>query len=423
MKKSNFTVVIVTNGPGELTTWVKPIVEKLRENLIKNKDYLFKSISISLVLVPCPNSTGTEKFVAEKWGYFTKVTSAKNFWKLLINPNKYGIWTKKGIVIFLGGDQFWTVLLSARLNYKHLTYGEWVVRWPQWNDHIFAMSEKVKSLLPAKFKNKCTVVGDIMADINEDHKKNFPIPEGEWIALLPGSKKTKLSIGVPFFLEVVDHLKELLPKCNLIIPIAPTINKYDLKIFANKANPIAQKYNSGIKEIKERNGSQNLSKIITEKGNEIYLLEEYPSYSFISQCDIALTTVGANTAELAALGVPMIVVVPTQHLGLMESWDGFLGILGRLPILKKFIGYLISYWRMRKNRYLAWPNISANTMIVPERVGNIFPKEIAEETFFWIKNKDKLEEQKSLLRQLRGKPGAVNKIVEKIEVIIKKQMI
>ena len=44
-------------------------------------------------------------------------------------------------VVFLGGDQFWTVLLSARLGYRHITYAEWVARWPRWNDRVAAMSE------------------------------------------------------------------------------------------------------------------------------------------------------------------------------------------------------------------------------------------------------------------------------------------
>ena len=32
-----------------------------------------------------------------------------------------------------------TVLLSARLGYRHLTYAEWVARWPRWNDRIALM--------------------------------------------------------------------------------------------------------------------------------------------------------------------------------------------------------------------------------------------------------------------------------------------
>ena len=43
---------------------------------------------------------------------------------------------------------------------------------------------------------------------------------------------------------------------------------------------------------------------------------------------MALTTVGANTAELGALNIPMIVIVPTQHILVMEAWDGLIGLIG-----------------------------------------------------------------------------------------------
>ena len=40
MKKKSVAVVIVTNGPGELSTWVRPVVnqlQKINESLVKKK--------------------------------------------------------------------------------------------------------------------------------------------------------------------------------------------------------------------------------------------------------------------------------------------------------------------------------------------------------------------------------------------------
>ena len=106
----------------------------------------------------------------------------------------------------------------------------------------------------------------------------------------------------------------------------------------------------------------------------------------LSQCALALTTVGANTAELGALGVPMIVLVPTQHLGVMQAWDGWMGLVARLPGLKRLIGLLLSAWRLRNHGLLAWPNISAGRMVVPERVGTITPAQIATEASDWLQS-------------------------------------
>ena len=67
MKKKSIAVVIVSNGPGELSTWVKPVIDnliKINNSLKKNDAFEF---SLRLVLVPCPNATGKEYAVAKSW--------------------------------------------------------------------------------------------------------------------------------------------------------------------------------------------------------------------------------------------------------------------------------------------------------------------------------------------------------------------
>ena len=138
----------------------------------------------------------------------------------------------------------------------------------------------------------------------------------------------------------------------------------------------------------------------------------------MSQCDLALTTVGANTAELGALAVPMIVIVPTQHLEVMQAWDGGLGLLARLPGLRRLIGALLTFWRLRNNGLMAWPNISAGRAVVPERVGSITPEQIAAEAADWLAAPQRLEGQRQDLRALRGKPGAVDALAEEVRSLL-----
>ncbi|ABX07998.1 cyanobacteria-specific protein lipid A disaccharide synthetase-like protein [Prochlorococcus marinus str. MIT 9211] len=401
-------------------------MERLHSKLLMQPKAIDSKICIRLVLVPCPNATGNEHKVANQWHYFESISPAKHFWTLLVNPHKYSYWPKKGLVIFLGGDQFWSVLLSARLRYLHLTYAEWIARWPFWNNRIAAMSEKIKQSLPKHLRKRCTVVGDLMADLTSQAKDINPLPnkQGEWVALLPGSKKAKLCVGIPFFLELADELSKLLPSCNFLLPIAPTTNIQELETFSNsRKNPIANNYQSGIKKIISLKNDQSLKVMITKAGTEITLIEEHPAHNALSQCDLALTTVGANTAELGALAVPMIVIIPTQHLNVMQAWDGFLGIIGRLPILKWFIGILISFWRLRKKGYMAWPNISANRLIVPERIGTLYPKDLAQEAFDWLQSPNRLEGQKEDLRSLRGQPGATKRMTKEIINLISKEFL
>ena len=414
MSNDPLAIIFVSNGPGELATWVKPLARELHKQISLRPKVKESSISLNLVLVPCPNATGNEDLVAEKWFQFEKIINGKNFWKLLIRPKKFVSWPSKGLVIFLGGDQFWSVLLSARLGYLHMTYAEWIARWPFWNNRILAMSQTIVEKLPSRIQNRCSVIGDLTADLTEDARIVDPLPSGKWIALLPGSKSAKLKIGIPFFLDVADKISKSMPDCNFLIPIAPTTNIDEIKYFGSRKNPISRQYNSGIKSITKANEKEERGILITNNLTVISIQEKYPAYSDLSQCDIALTTIGANTAELGSLNVPMIVVVPTQHISVMEAWDGLIGLLGRLPILKWCLGLLISFVKLKKRGFMAWPNISAKRMIVPERIGNITTSQIAKEIIDWLNAPSRLAGQKKDLQALRGSKGATKKFCQEI---------
>ena len=394
------TIVLVSNGPGEMTTWVRPLAEELHRLLPLRPRDPQAPCSLQLVLVPCPNATGQEARLASGWNLFSRVLPAGRFWWLLLRPARHGRWPRQGVVVFLGGDQFWTVLLSARLGYRHLTYAEWVARWPQWNDHIATMGSKASRRLAPRWRSRSTEVGDLMADLSASARQDAPLPEGEWVALLPGSKRAKLQVGVPFLLAAADRLASLRPGCRFLLPVAPTTTVDELLAFAGPANPIARYF--GIQE-PSRQGAD----LITAAGTPIRLLEVHPAHGPLSQCRLALTTVGANTAELGALGVPMIVLVPTQHLHVMQAWDGWMGLLARLPLAQRLLGVALTAWRMRHRGFLAWPNISAGRAVVPERVGPITPQQIAEEAAHWLAHPERLEGLRNDLRSLRGRPGAV----------------
>ncbi len=420
MKKKSVAVVIVSNGPGELTTWVNPVVDEL--NKIKNSlcDDDKNDFTLRLVLVPCPNATGKEFLVTNSWNKFELITKSKSFWKLLIKPHSFANWPKKGVVIFLGGDQFWSILLAKRLGYLNITYAEWVARWPKWTNEIAAMNEKVKDLIPLKYKYKCKVIGDLMADVKLDSEISLKNKEKHCIALLPGSKKAKLSVGIPFFLEVADHIAKENQNTNFIIPIAPTTDKSEYLFFQSNKNPIAKYYSSKIKTIKKFKNSRFDYVMETSKNTKIYLIKKHPCYEILKECDLAITTVGANTAELAAITLPMLVVLPTQHLNLMNAWDGIFGVIGKISFINRFLTFIIKNFYLRKKKYFSWPNIKAKKMIVPERIGNISPKKIASEVLFLIKNKDQLKSIRDNLYMERGAKGAAKKLASIIVNTIKK---
>jgi lipid A disaccharide synthetase len=250
-----------------------------------------------------------------------------------------------------------------------------------------------------------------MADLSSFARREAPLPDGEWVALLPGSKAAKLSVGMPFFLETADHIARERPQCRFLLPLAPTTSVEELLRFAGPTNPIARLYRSAVVAVDN-------DALVTKAGTRIQLIQEHPAYGPLSQCDLALTTVGANTAELGALAVPMIVMVPTQHLDMMRAWDGGFGLLARIPGLRRLLGALLTFWRLRNNGFVAWPNITAGRPVVPERIGEITPQQIATEAIEWLSSPERLEGQREDLQALRGEPGAVMALAAEVRDLL-----
>jgi lipid A disaccharide synthetase len=129
--------------------------------------------------------------------------------------------------------------------------------------------------------------------------------------------------------------------------------------------------------------------------------------------------VGANTAELGSLAVPMIVLLPTQQLDAMRAWDGLLGILARLPGigsgLVRIINVIMIQQILRQKRLFSWPNIWAKAEIVPELFGAVQPIEVAQLVIDYLEQPAKLEEMRSHLRSVRGQPGAAQKIAQIVQ--------
>ena len=70
-------ILILSNGPGEVTTWVRPVVRALRQQLGDDRS----QVRISLVLSPCPNATGKEAAIARSYAEVDRVQSAEHFWQ------------------------------------------------------------------------------------------------------------------------------------------------------------------------------------------------------------------------------------------------------------------------------------------------------------------------------------------------------
>ena len=104
----------------------------------------------------------------------------------------------------------------------------------------------------------------------------------------------------------------------------------------------------------------------------------------------------------------------------MNAWDGIFGLIGKISFINRLLTFTIKYFYFKKKKFFAWPNIKSKRMIVPERIGNISPKEIAKEVLFLLKNRDQLNSIKDNLLKERGDKGAAQKLAAMVLNLIKK---
>jgi lipid A disaccharide synthetase len=428
---TDIDILILSNGPGEVTTWVRPVVRALRQQLGNDRSQL----RISVVLSPCPNASGKEAAIARLFPEVDRVQEPESFWQFLLwgKTIENWDWRAHGVVIFLGGDQFFPVVIGRRLGYRTIVYAEWDARWHNLIDRFAVMKSEVATHARQKYAHKFTVVGDLMVEAQQERTSS---EEGispplapqtastELIALLPGSKAAKLMQGLPLTLAIAQHIHTHRPQTKFVIPVAPTLDLQTLASFADPLkNPFVQTFgNVSARLVESKKMSSReaelLSSVVegfvlkTADGLSVDLWTQTPAYDLLSQCSLCLTTVGANTAELGALAVPMIVLLPTQQLDAMRSWDGIPGLLANLPFFGSAFAKLINWLVLRRKGLLAWPNIWAQEMVVPELVGKLQPQDVASMALDFLAHPEKLQAIQRKLRNIRGKAGAAQKIAQ-----------
>ncbi len=402
--------LILSNGPGELMTWVKPVVKALRSR--------YAEARISVVLSPCTNASGAEVLVARSYPEVDRVQGAADFFGfLLFGKTKEGwAWGERGVVIFLGGDQVFPLVIGQRLGYRTLLYTEWDALWPRFADAYGVTRRSIVDKAPAKFAAKFTVVGDLMVEAGALARAGTP--EGEWVGLLPGSKAAKLAQLVPLMLAVADRMGAVRSSVRFVIPVAPTLSPQALADYANgEKNPVVAMVGGSQARLVESSAGNYLE---TKQGTRVDLVQPLAgeSYQVLSRCQFCLTTVGANTAELGALGVPMMVLLPTQQLDAMRAWNGLPGLLASLPGVGSLVAKAINAYMIRRLGLLAWPNIWGGREIVPELLGRLEASDVADRVLDYLEHPEKLEEMRGELRSVCGEAGASERLVDVVEGLV-----
>jgi len=394
-------ILILVNGPGELSSYVKPTVEALHERS--------PQLRITLVFTPCPYSTGKEKEIAMTIPGVSRVIMDTEFigWMLWRRMPKGIQFNKTGVVVFMGGDVLYGKMLAKRLNYPAVAYSEAYAKWP----HIYKKFLVPDRMIYEKFKkqgfpeNQIKIVGNLMVDSVKANKSRDQIFNGfrlnqnkKLVSFLPGSREFQIRYTLSFFSKIAGEISYLNKNCQFAYIISPYLKRELLQKRLKKL---------GIEPV---NGQ------IKYNGVSILLIYN-DQHDFIAASDLVVTIPGTNTAEVAVLGTPMISVFPGESTQLIPL-EGIYDIIGKLPVIGFIFKALYVKMLFLKTRFFAIPNIKSGKELVPEYKGKIQPKTVAEKAVFLLNDPEKLAEMRRQLKACLGEPGAAGRIAEEINEVI-----
>lgn len=351
-------VLILTNGPGELWCWVRPLIPLLKGS----------GCHVTVRMLPCQFATGEEYRVASVLGADEIVPSGGTLSTLWHMRQR-----STDLVLQMGGDLMYGLSAAGR--------GAPLFCYSYGRKTFMSRAERFLTAWPQMVPEATDVVGDLVADaLSMDEGPSPWSPGREFrLALFPGSRPSIREASFGFLVELKRRLDDSGLSLETLTVMSP---------FATDEENVRW----------ERAG---LNPVRTGAG------------TVLKEADLALTQPGTNTLELLHAGVPAIVAVPFSFLRRIPL-SGIMGVIDR-----SFagIGWLKEqYLRSASKRrgFLAWPNRIAGYEIMQEMAGDVTPEDLAKAVLDLLAGKKRRAFQREALLKLSKGSGAAEKIVSLI---------
>ena len=358
-------VTILTNGPGELWGWVRPVVSELRK----------RGHTISLWLLPCQFSSGYEREAASFLGVdkLEGPSGTAGTWQNIIHE-------KTDKIIQLGGDIIFGLRMAKAAKVSLTVYSYRAAKKID--------GAKVLVAYPSQINNVEGVeaIGDLVKDSlnmditpNGDIQWNWPKIEGSpRILFLPGSRPAIRSAAFEWLCEVNRELHKKIPDVRVRTLFSQFMPDSEFQKWRE----------AGLEPVRTGAGIA------------------------MRNADYALTQPGTNNFELMHCGLPGLVVAPEKFLRFVPV-SGALGILANLPLLGiklRKIGAMriINRW----NGFISLPNRTANKPILSELYGDVTPKTAVKAIFNDVTNPEKLIKIREELLKMSGQSGAASRLCD-----------
>ncbi len=336
---------ILSNSPGELSGWVEPVTRAVAARRPEQRAVA--------VLLPCPYASGREGAQALTMPGVARVMTFRRAMRSAKEPGR-------SLVLQLGGDPMYGWVLSARLRLPWMIY----TSRPRWRGKVSRYFIPDGAAL-ARFKRagvderRCAVVGNLILDSVKRPcgrelaaaRERYGAGRSDMVAFLPGSRPFEYKPGFGFFCECAARLRARCPDWQAVLPVAPTVSEDILRSGLQK---------SGL----EWRGGERVKEIILKDGSAVPLVRE-GQHAAIAASSLAVAFPGTNNLQIAALGVPLLMIAPLNWAQKIPL-DGLPGALPhKYRAVASFKKKLVHFYNDR-HEFVSLPNMLAGRALLPE---------------------------------------------------------
>lgn len=390
-------IVVTVNGPGEVACWLYPLAHELKRRI--------PNIRICVAVVPCVFSSGSEANVLKKLPYVDASCSIEETMALIWRNKLPKGFSKKGpgFMLHLGGDSFFTLLLAKRLGIPALAYVERPLAFQFLFDRVFYSGfERIEGL---KEDERHKIIGEMMVDAAHLRcpDRSAAASGRPVVGLYPSSRMYLTKYVLPYYAAAAEKVAAVMPEVEWVVSRSDFVDADFMRNVpdVNDGRPL-----ESVNVEWRQEGNREF--LVTPKGLKMEILS--PA-AVAPRVRLALTVPGSNTAELATLGVPMILTLPTYRHEIAPL-PGLAGHIGRIPVigwrLKRFLAQQV----LKRMKFLSHPNRRANRMVIPELVGELDAQDLANAIVSTLRSDTAPLEQE--LRSIMGPPGATARLVSEL---------
>jgi hypothetical protein len=391
-------IVLVSNGPGELVTWVRPTLEAVRR--------LDPDARVAITLIPCQFASGAETAIAETFDADV-VTSPQEYLRAaaLGRAPEALRGDAQSLVVSMGGNGGLAVALARRLGAPALRYS-FVPYLARGLQRLFVHDDAVrrKARLLGVAPDRVEVIGNLVADAVRA-VEGAPDRGDPHVLLLAGSRDAFALHLIPFMIALADTLAPHYPRARFIWPVSRLLSE---RTIADGIAGVAADTLGGVA------GRREGDVVHAPGGAVVEMVPEEERHAHMRAATTAVTIPGTNTLELGIAGVPSVVMLPLNRPEIIPlegpgHWLSLLPVVG--TALKRHAVRLF----VERLRYpVSLPNQFSGESLMIELKGVVDVAGVAQAVRALLDDPADRQRRAGRLAATMPEPGAAERLVRRL---------